>query len=236
MLTFRECREDDVVTNGTVAFALESDTVVRATFATSDLGVSTGETVDTTGALSFTFAEVAQVDGALTHVSSVLGGSVDQYDAILLDDDFVVFSGEVSTTIVDGRGVFANLLGVETTIFSPTLAEIGVTYANADFDLFVLADGLCDPCTSGCANESLTCVACGEACGGTTERCGIDFNFVECVDGVFGPGNLCAPCASNADCDASDGLSCFPCGEHCSGDVLRCSSSKAFAECEDGAF
>jgi hypothetical protein len=237
-LTFDNCQEDDLVTNGTITFTAVDTDVVDVSFATSDFTPSTGETLDTSGTLHFTFFDdgTTQVDGTLSYASSIFGTYDTAFSEVQLDADFVTFSGEILTTVVDGRDAFANLSALEITMYSPTLSEIGVTYADGSFDLFVDGEGLCEPCTSTCDNPSLTCVSCGDECSGDTDRCGIDFNFVDCDDGVFGPANLCEPCNSNADCDASDGLSCFSCGENCTGSVMRCSSSKAFAECEDGEF
>jgi hypothetical protein len=235
-LTFVDCREGDFVTNGTLTISDTGSGSASVFYDTSDFVVSTGEVIDTFGALDFVFGDVTQVDGVLTSSSTVLGDYTDAFSQVLLDDDFVAFSGQVVTTITQGSDAFANLSVLATTIFSPTLAQIGVTYADGDFDVFTLADGLCEPCSTGCGNASLTCLSCVDECSNDTARCGIDFDFVDCDDGFFGPSGLCVPCSSNTECDASEGLSCFSCGRNCTGSTMRCGSSKAFVECEDGAF
>jgi hypothetical protein len=84
---------------------------------------------------------------------------------------------------------------------------------------------------------TLACLDCVDGCSSEgAARCAADFSFLECEDGVFGPRGLCVACGSNADCNASDGLSCFACDDNCSGTIDRCGSSIAFVECEDGTF
>ncbi len=237
-ITFHDCREDDGVTNGTITFASVDADHVDVTFDTTDVADATGETLTTAGTLTFTFPDdsTTQVDGTLVYESSIFGTYDTAFTGLLLDVDFTEFSGDVLTTVEDGRDALANLQSLDITLYSTSLSEVGVTYADGSFDLFVDGDGLCEPCTSTCGNPSLTCVSCGDECSGNTDRCGIDFNFVDCDDGVFGPPDLCEPCNSNADCDASDGLHCFPCDHDCTGTVMRCGSSVAFAECADGEF
>jgi len=237
-LTFFDCAEGDFVTNGTITLTAVDENVVAAAFATSDAVVSTGEAITTSGTLQFTFGDddTASVDGVLAYDSSVVGGFTDEFAQVLLDADFLPFSGTVTTTITEGRDFFANVASFTTTIYSPTLVRIFVDYANGDFDVFTLADGLCEPCSSGCSNASLACVACVGECTGATDRCGVDFDVVGCDDGSFGPQGLCEPCTSNDECNASDGLSCFACDTTCSGSTMRCGSSIAFVECEDGTF
>jgi hypothetical protein len=236
-LFFNQCANGDFVTDGTVTFATDGQDVVTIVFDTTDFVRSTGEVFGTIGGLEFFFGiDGVQIDGVLSHVSNVIGGYTDEFSGVQLDTDFFLVGGTVTTTITDGTDAFANLAVLVTTIFSPTLAQIGVTYADGDFDLFTLAEGICEPCSTGCANASLTCLACVEECFNSTARCGIDFDFVVCDDGVFGPSGLCEPCTFDDECDASEGLSCFDCGRNCTGSVRRCGSSKAFVECVDGAF
>jgi hypothetical protein len=237
-LTFHDCREDDDVTNGTITFTNVDSGDVDVAFDTTDVTDSTGETLTTTGLLTFTFPDdsTTQVDGTLVYGSSIFGSYDTAFTGLLLDANFTAFSGDTLTTVEEGQDALAHLQSIEITLYSTSLSEVGVTYADGSFDLFVDGDNLCEPCTSTCSNPSLTCVSCGDECTGNTDRCGIDFNFVDCDDGVFGPPDLCSPCNSNADCDASDGLSCFSCDHDCTGTVMRCGSSVAFAECEDGEF
>jgi hypothetical protein len=236
VLTFVDCREGDVVTNGTLAFAPNGSDAVDVGFATTDRYLATGEIVDTDGTLTFTFGDDVQVDGFLALDSNQFGTYEEELSAVLLDQEFSVFSGQIEIAITEGRDVFANLSTILVTIYSPTLVRFDVTYADGSFDLFTLADGLCEPCSGGCGNQSLTCVSCVDGCTGDTGRCGIDFNFVGCVDGIFGPTGLCEPCNSDLDCNASEGLGCFECAFNCTGNGGRCGSSKAFVECEDGTF
>ena len=235
-LRYVDCREGDFVTNGTLEFSNDGADTVSVFFDTSDLIESTGEIFGTVGTLTYTFGDTTRVDGVLTYSSTVVGEYTDAYSNVQLDTDFLTVSGTVTTTVTDGRDFFANVAAIETFIYSPTLARIYVTYVNGEFDLFTLADGLCEPCESGCSNESLACVSCVDQCAGGTDRCSIDFDVVDCDDGLFGPSGLCVPCTSDADCNTSDGLSCFACDQNCTGTTLRCGSSLAFVECEDGAF
>jgi hypothetical protein len=235
-ITFFDCREDDFVTNGSLTISVTGSDNLSLFFETSDLVVSTGEIIETVGTLDFAFSDVTQVDGTLSHSSTILGEYTDEFSEVLLDGDFVAFSGQVTTTITQGSDIFANVSVLVATIFSPTLAQIGVTYADGDFDVFTLADGLCEPCSSRCDNASLTCVSCVDGCTNDSDRCGIDFDVLDCDDGLFGPSGLCVPCRADTDCDESEGLSCFSCGKNCTGSITRCGSSKAYVECVDGAF
>jgi hypothetical protein len=236
-LTFNECAEGDFVTDGTLTLASAGEDTVTIVFATTDFIRSTGEVLGTSGVLEYFFAvDGVQINGALSHASSVIGEYTDEFSGVALDTDFLLIGGTVTTTVTAGSNEFANLAVLVTTLFSPTLAQIQVAYTDGDFDVFVIADGLCDSCGSGCANPSLTCVSCVDECANSSARCGIDFDFVVCDDGVFGPGGLCEQCTGDDECDASEGLSCFDCGENCTGNVRRCGSSKAFVECVDGAF
>jgi hypothetical protein len=236
-ITFFDCHEGDFLTNGTLTIADTGPDTLSLFYDTTDVILSSGETVATFGSLDFLFgSDNATVNGALTHQSSIFGEYTDQYTDVTLDPDFVVLSGTVTTSISEGQGLFANLALLDTVIFSATLAQINVTYTDGDFDVFTLADGLCEPCSSGCSNDSLTCLSCVDGCSNDTARCGIDFDFLDCDDGLFGPTGLCVPCTSDDECDASEGLSCFSCGKNCTGNIQRCGSSKAFVECEDGTF
>jgi hypothetical protein len=234
-ITFVDCGADGFVTNGSVSILDVADDVTVAIH-TSDLIVNTGEVFDTDGMLTFTFGDATEVNGRLAYASSVLGNYSDRFDEVLVDDDFVPFFGQVTTTITDGRDSFANVSEFAATIYSRTLARIAVSYTDGAFDLFTFAEGLCEPCSSGCANESLTCVSCVQDCRTSGSRCGIDFDVLDCDDGFFGPRGVCDPCTTDDDCNGSEGLSCFACADNCTGDVLRCGSSKAFVECSDGAF
>jgi hypothetical protein len=236
VVTYTDCRAGDFVTNGTLEFSSEGSDTVSVFFDTTDFVVSTGETIDTFGALTYTFGDVTRVDGVLTYASTLVGAYTDEYSNVLLDANFLTLSGTVTTTVTDGRDFFANIAAIETFIYSPALARIYVTYASGDFDLFTLADGLCEPCGSGCSNASLACVSCVDQCAGGTDRCSIDFDVVDCNDGLFGPSGLCVPCTSDTDCNTGDGLSCFACDQNCSGTTQRCGSSLAYVECADGAF
>ena len=235
-VTFFDCQDGDFITNGSISFTEVDVDVVEVTFDTTDFVVSTGELFATSGFLDFGFFDDTHVDGVLAYSSSIFGDYTAEYSEVLLDGDFVAFSGEVTTTIDAGADAFANVSELLTVIYSSTLARIGVTYVNGDFDLFTLADGLCEPCSSGCGNASLTCLSCIDDCTNASARCGIDFDILDCGDGFFGPLGLCDPCTSDFDCNGSDGLTCFPCDRDCTGTVSRCGSSQAFIECEDGAF
>lgn len=235
-ITFFDCQDGDFVTNGSISFAEVDIDVVEVFYDTSDFVISTGEIFDTFGSLDFAFGDDTQVDGVLSYSSSIFGNYTAEYSEVLLDGDFVAFSGTVTTEITAGADLFANVSEIVTIIYSPALARIGVTYVNGDFDLFTLADGLCEPCDFGCGNPNLTCLSCIDECATDTTRCGIDFDFLDCGDGFFGPIGLCDPCTSDFDCNGSEGLTCFPCDRDCTSDVMRCGSSQAFIECEDGAF
>jgi hypothetical protein len=240
-LTFNECAEGDFVTDGTLSIVDAGEDTFTLVFDTTDFVRSTGEVLGTAGSLEFFFGvDGVQVNGVLSHTSSEIGGYTDEFSGVTLDTDFFLIGGTVTTTITDGTQEFANLSVLVTTIFSPTLAQIGVTYTDGDFDVFTLADGLCEPCSGGCGNPSLTCVSCVDDCsigsGDSSQRCGIDFDFLDCDDGIFGPRGLCEPCSGDEQCNASEGLSCFDCGKNCTGTTRRCGSSKAFVECVDGAF
>ncbi len=234
-LTFVDCREGDFVTNGTITL-LGDGSEVSATFSTTDLVVSTGETLETFGALTFTFGEQTEVNGVLFQSSNVVGDYTDAFEAVFLDANFFAVSGRITTQIGEGRDFFANLSSLVTTIYSPTLAQVQVVYADGDSDFFTFAEGLCEPCSSGCSNASLACLSCIDQCTNSGDRCGIDFEPLVCDDGVFAPFGLCDPCGSDTDCNASDGLSCFVCDQNCTGDTPRCGSSLAFVECIDGVF
>lgn len=236
-LTFNECVEGDFVTDGTLEISSDGENVVTLFYDTTDFVRSTGEVLTTFGGLEYFFGvDATQVSGVLDHTSSLVGSYTDEFSNVQLDQDFVVFGGTVTTTITDGSEIFADVSVLVTTIFSPTLAQIGVSYTDGDFDLFTLADGICEPCSFGCGNGSLTCLSCVDDCSNDSARCGVDFDYLDCDDGVFGPSGLCVPCTSDAECNADEGLSCFDCGKNCTGGIKRCGSSKAFVECEDGAF
>lgn len=235
-VTFFDCQDGDFVTNGSISFTELDVDVVEVTYDTVDFVISTGEVFATAGFLDFSFFDETQVDGELQYSSSVFGDYVSTYSEVLLDGDFVAFSGQVTTDITAGADAFANVSEVLTVIFSETLARIAVTYVNGDFDIFTLADGLCEPCSSGCGNPNLTCLSCIDDCSNSSARCGIDFDFLDCGDGFFGPVGLCEVCTGDFDCNGSDGLSCFACDRDCTGGVMRCGSSQAFVECEDGTF
>lgn len=235
-LTFIDCAAGDFVTNGTLTFLAAGPDAVDVVFDTSDFVISTGETNDTFGFLTFSFGNRIQLSGVLTHLSTIVGVYTDEFLEVFLDDDFFTTSGRIITTITEGEGFFTNVFRITSTIYSPTLAQIFVEYASGGVDLFTFADGLCEPCTGGCANDSLACVSCVGQCSNSTGRCGIDFEALECGDGVFGPIGLCDPCTSNGDCNTAENLSCFPCAENCTGNTNRCGSSLAFVECGDGAY
>lgn len=236
-VTFFDCQDGDFVTNGAISFTEIDVDVVEVTFETNDFVISTGELYDTSGFLDFSFLDDGtQVDGVLEYASSIFGAYTSEYAEVLLDSDFVAFSGVVTTTVTAGADLFANVSEVETFIRSQTLAQIFVTYVDGDADVFTLADDLCESCSSGCSNPALTCLSCVEDCTNSANRCGIDFDFLDCGDGFFGPVGLCDPCTSDFDCNGSDGLTCFPCDEDCTGNVMRCGSSKVFVECDDGIF
>ena len=236
-LTFNECADGDFVTDGTLTIVSGGEDTVTIVFDTTDFVRSTGEFLGTAGGLEYFFGvDGVQINGVLNHASSFVGGYTDEFSGVQLDLDFFLIGGTVTTTITDGSEEFANVAVFTTTIFSPTLAQIGVSYTDGDFDLFTLADGICEACSSGCGNASLTCLSCVDDCANSTARCGIDFDFVDCDDGIFGPTGLCEPCTGDEQCDGSEGLSCFDCGKNCTGNTRRCGSSKAFVECEDGAF
>jgi hypothetical protein len=234
-LTFVECAEGDFITDGTLDFT-EIDGGVSVFYDTIDFVVSTGEVVTTFGGLDFIFDDPIRVDGFLDHSSSILGDYSEEFVGVLLDQDFIIFSGKVTSSIINGAGLFANLSSVTINIYSTTLSQIVVVYTSQEFDVFIVGNDLCEPCSGGCSNPSLACLSCVDDCTNSTARCSTDFSFLECSDGVFGPTGLCAPCTSNDQCDASEGLSCFPCDENCTGSVDRCGSSLAFVECEDGTF
>ncbi len=235
-LFFTDCASGDFVTNGTLDFEIISDTEVNVFFETSDFVISTGEVNDTFGFLTYTFSDVIALNGILTHQSSIIGEYTDTFTEVLLDENFFATSGQVETFVSDGQGFFTNVFSITSTLYSPTLARIFVSYQDGDFDLFTLGDGLCEPCSSSCSNGSLVCVSCVGQCTNTTARCGIDFDALECSDGIFGPVGLCDPCTSNAECNANQGLSCFSCDNGCTGSTARCGSSIAFVECVDGVY
>ncbi|MEO7438628.1 MAG: hypothetical protein ABI080_24330 [Candidatus Binatia bacterium] len=235
--TFNECAEGDFITNGTLTISDDGQDTVTLFFDTTDFVISTGEVLGTFGGLEYFFGvDTIQVNGVLGHAGSIIGSYTDEFSNVQLDQDFFVFGGTVTTTITEGSELFADVSVIVTTIFSPTLAQIGVNYTDGTFDLFTLADGVCEPCSSGCGNESLTCLSCVGDCSNSSARCGVDFDYLDCDDGIFGPSGLCEPCSSDDQCNGNDGLSCFDCGQNCSGNTRRCGSSKAFVECEDGAF
>ncbi len=236
-LTFNACAEGDFITDGTLTITDDGEDVVTLFFDTTDFVISTGEVLSTFGGLEYFFGiDAIQVNGVLGHAGSIIGSYADEFSGVLLDQDFVLFGGTVTTTITEGSELFADVSVIVTTIFSPTLAQIGVTYTDGDFDLFTLADGICEPCKTGCGNGSLTCLSCVDDCANSSARCGVDFDYLDCDDGIFGPSGLCVPCSSDDQCNGNEGLSCFDCGRNCTGNTRRCGSSKAFVECEDGAF
>lgn len=235
-LNYFDCVDGDFVTNGTLGFEVIDDFDVNVYFDTVDFVISTGEVNETFGFLTFTFGDPIAVNGILTHQSTIVGEYTDQFQNVQLDENFFATSGRVDTVITEGQGFFTNVLGITSTLYSPSLARIFVSYADGDFDLFTLGDGLCEPCTSSCSNGSLQCVSCVGQCSNTTARCGIDFDALECSDGIFGPVGLCDPCGSNAECNQNQGLSCFECAENCTGSTPRCGSSLAFVECVDGVY
>jgi hypothetical protein len=194
-LTFNDCADGDFVTDGTLTIVSGGEDTVTIVFDTTDFVRSTGEFLGTAGGLEYFFGvDGVQINGVLNHASSFVGGYTDEFSGVQLDLDFFLIGGTVTTTITDGSEEFANVAVFTTTIFSPTLAQIGVSYTDGDFDLFTLADG------------------------------------------IYGPTGLCEPCTGDEQCDGSEGLSCFDCGKNCTGNTRRCGSSKAFVECEDGAF
>lgn len=235
-LNYFDCVSGDFVTNGTVEFEIVDELNVNVYFDTSDFVISTGEVNDTFGFLTYTFNDPIAVQGILTHFSTIVGEYTDTITNVELDDDFFVTEGTVVTEITAGQGFFTNVLTIQSTLYSPTLARIFVDYADGDFDVFTLGDGLCEPCSSGCTNTSLVCLSCVGQCTNTTARCGIDFGTLECTDGIFAPVGLCDPCTSNSECNENQGLSCFECTENCTGSTPRCGSSLAFVECVDGVY
>jgi hypothetical protein len=236
LLTYVDCVDGDFVSTGTLQFEFVDDFNVNVFFDTSDFILSTGEVNETFGFLTYTFGDPVAVNGILTHQSSIVGEYTDQFQNVQLDENFFATSGRVDTVITDGQGFFTNVAAITSTLYSPSLARIFVSYADGDFDLFTLGDGLCEPCSSTCSNGSLQCLSCVGQCSNTTARCGIDFDALECSDGVFGPIGLCDPCGSSSQCNESQGLSCFECAENCTGSTPRCGSSLAFVECVDGVY
>lgn len=235
-LEFFDCREGDVVTNGTVDFFEEAG-IVFLDFDTSDFFVGTGELLFTVGELAFTFGETTTiVNGFLERSSSILGEYDDEFFDVTLDQSFFLIAGRVETFVVAGRGLFANVDQISTNIYSPSLAQIFIAYVNGATDVFMIGSDLCQPCSGGCTNATLTCLGCVNGCVGQPSRCAPDFFFLECEDGVFGPSGLCAPCTTSAQCNTAENLSCFPCDRDCTGTTDRCASSIAFVECEDGQF
>jgi hypothetical protein len=234
-LFFSACREGDFITDGTIDFS-DIDGGVSLFFDTTDFVVSTGEVFGTFGALDYTFGDVTIVNGFLEHSSSIVGEYSDEFFDVVLDADFFVVAGRVETVIFSGQGLFANVNQVTTNFYSPSLAQIFVAYVNDEFDVFMIGDNLCEPCSGGCSNPTLTCLSCVDGCGQTPARCAPDFFFLDCADGTFGPSGLCAPCTSSSECNTGENLSCFPCDRDCTGSTDRCASSIAFVECEDGRF
>lgn len=235
-LEYFDCVSGDFVTNGILEFEVISDTEVNVYFDTSDFVISTEEVNGTFGFLTFTFGDIPTLNGILTHQSSIVGEYTDTFSNVQLDENFFAVSGRVDTVITDGQGFFTNVAGITSTLYSPTLARVFVGYTDGDYDLFTFGDGLCEPCSSSCSNGSLVCVSCVGQCSNTTARCGIDFDALECSDGIFGPVGLCEPCGSNAECDANQGLFCYECDNNCTGSTPRCGSSLAFVECVDGVY
>ncbi len=235
ILTYVDCRQGDFQTNGTAILTFEGNTAT-AVFSTSELVVSTGEIVDTSGVLEFTFRDFTQIDGTLLISSTVVGEYSERYESVLFDAQGAAVSGTIFTNILEGRDFFANLRALITTIYSATLAQVQVSYVDGFTDFFTFAPGLCEPCGSGCSNASLSCVSCVDQCSGATDRCSIEFDNLACEDGIFGPAGSCEPCTSNAGCDASKGFACYACERDCTGDVKRCVSSRALIECADGVF
>jgi len=209
--------------------------VTERTDATSDLVISTGEVNETSGSLTFTFGDRVEVNGILGHTSTIVGEYVDGFRDVLLDENSFAESGRIATVVVAGQGFFTNVLSIASRIYSPTAARVTIEYASGDFDVFTIGDGFCEPCSTACSN-GLECVSCVGQCSNTTARCGLDFEALECSDGIFGPVGLCDPCTSDSECNQNDGLSCFDCDDKCTGSTSRCGSSLEFVECVDGLY
>jgi len=234
-LTYLDCVAGDFVTNGTLTFTDDGAGNVEVSFDTTDLVISTGEVNETFGSLTFTFGNRVEVNGVLGHTSTIVGEYVDGFRNVLLDENSFAESGRIATVVVEGRGFFTNVLSIASTIFSPTTARVVIEYASGAFDVFTIGDSFCEPCSTTCPN-GLECVSCVGQCSNTTARCGIDFDALECADGIFGPVGLCDPCTSDSECNQNDGLTCFDCDSKCTGSTRRCGSSLAFVECVDGIY
>jgi hypothetical protein len=122
-----------------------------------------------------------------------------------------------------------------------------------------LAEAICtrsvecdiDPSFSECIEtpfieQILDCV---EILGTTLDECIVDLADFDCdalAEDEFPetceelmivippPVGGCAVCQGDEDCPAD--LKCFGCFEDCTGEVMRCSDSEFFIECEDGIF
>jgi hypothetical protein len=234
-LTFDACSEGGVVTDGIIEFS-DIDGGVSLFFDTLDFVIATGEAFTTFGPLDFTFGDVTAVNGFLEHENTLLGIYSDEFFDVILDDTFFVVEGRVETVVVNGLGLFANVSQITTNFYSPSLAQIFIAFVNDEFDVFMIGDDLCEPCSGSCSNGTLTCLGCVDQCGQTPARCAPDFFFLVCPDGTFGPSGLCAPCTTSAECNTGENLTCFPCDRDCTGTTNRCASSIAFVECEDGSF
>lgn len=86
--------------------------------------------------------------------STVVGEYTDIFQNVQLDESVFAVSGRVDTLITGGQGFFRNVVGITSTLYSPSLARIFVSYASGDYDLFPLgvsasrhrASSACSPC------------------------------------------------------------------------------------------
>jgi len=191
-----DCREGDLVSNGSVAFTdIPGTPNRRASFeGFSGTRLSTGEILVSSGTLLIAPQSTSfTVNGTVSRSSNVLGEFSDAFTELVAETSgptVTLSSGTVVTTITHGIGGFARLSTLQANIVGPQLTIVLVTFVDSTQQVAIFADhiGLCDPCTTGSeCNSQLACLRCSSGCTGTVHRCSVSFeNFgAQCVDGFF---------------------------------------------------
>jgi hypothetical protein len=195
-----DCRNGDLISNGTVMFVDHPGTQDRdVSFENFSVQrISTGETLvsSSVGTLVFSFSQdgsTVRVNGTVSRTSNRLGTFADTFTDVTAQDAGGVVSlasGTVVTLVTAGGGGLTHITRLDTTILGPQLAIVIVTFLDSTRQVEIFADniGLCDPCqTNSDCNAQLVCAACSADCRGTTHRCSINSQDVgaQCSDGLF---------------------------------------------------
>jgi len=232
---FVDCRDGNIITNGTIQTTDTAPNRFDVDYSLSDRDAETGEVSETTGTLSFAEFEFTVVNGTLRVSSNVAGLYELSYFDVFLDDENDTDGGQIIISFIEGP-VAVDVSQIELNIYSTGVFQAVIIYVDEQSETYIFGDTICTPCSEEqpCDDSAAICAPCIVDCTGSTPRCTIDFDVLDCGDGGFGPADVCKPCAEESDCSLN--LLCEPCSAECTGTVSRCASPTAFVHCEDGSF